>query len=400
MIESSDNKDKFKKLYNENIRPKNFVKKIRKNLIVTFLSIFLSFLAGITLSVGYILINNLGSQKFSNNIDSDSVIVSSSYDNSDDEPNIKSIIKSATPSVVSITTTSQVDNIFSIPMETEGAGSGVIFHRTSTNTYILTNNHVIDGAMQVGIAIDESEPIYATLVGKDSNSDLAVISVLNSDLDKAGIKDITIATFGNSDNMNEGDSVIAIGNSLGEGKTATLGIISSTSKEISIDGKTLNVLQTTAAINPGNSGGALINSKGEVIGINTAKVADTSVNGIGYSISTNIAMPIIENIMNKSNAPALDVYIANANQYSEDGLTFGALVVDIIRGGAADKAGILPNDIITSIDDTPIFDAEQLSQVIKNYKIGDSVKVNIIRGKEILTIKVKLRESVNNNSNF
>lgn len=389
----------LKSLYKERIKPKNLFKNTTKYFIISLISILSSLLIGFIISGSYVLIKNFDISNFSDDLD-DTIVVSSNSDTSSSQLSVKNIIKKVNPSIVSITTISDSNDFFNISTESEGSGSGIIFHTTSSKTYILTNNHVIDGASQVGITINDSELIYASLVGKDENSDLAVISVLNSDIQNAGITDITVATFGNSDNMREGDSVIAIGNALGEGKTATLGIISSTSKDIYIDGKSLNVLQTTAAINPGNSGGALINSNGEVIGINTAKVADTDVSGIGYSISSNVAIPIIENIMNKSNSPALDVYISDVNSSYDGDFTLGALVVDVIDGGSADKAGILPNDIITSIEDTPIFNAEQLVQEIKNYEIGDTVKFKIIRDSEILTIKVKLKASVNKNTSF
>lgn len=395
-----DQNSKFQSLYNENIKPKNNGKKFKKIFTKTFFSIFLSLVAGILLSSGYVLIKEVDFTKISTDIETESIIVSSSYDSSVTELSVKSIIKKVTPSVVTITTVSQTNDFFNIPVESEGAGSGIIFHITGTNTYILTNNHVIEGASQVGVAIDESEPIYASLVGRDESMDLAVISILNSDIEKAGISNITVATFGNSDNMQEGDSVIAIGNALGEGKTATLGIISSTSKDIYIDGNTLNVLQTTAAINPGNSGGALINSNGEVIGINTAKISDTDVNRIGYSISSNVAIPIIERIMNNSTDPALDIYIRDVSSGYGNDFNMGALVVDVLEGGSAQKAGIIPNDIITSIDDNPVFNSEQLVEIIKSYKVGDTVKVKIIRDGEVITIKVKLKESINKNTSF
>ncbi|MGN1319244.1 MAG: S1C family serine protease, partial [Lachnospirales bacterium] len=193
-----------------------------------------------------------------------------------DEDSIAKTIASVENAVVNISIKSQSVNFFNQVYESEGAGSGIIYKIDGDKVYIVTNNHVVDGASQVTISVTGNEQISAKLVGKDSAADLAVIYISKKDMENAGIKEINAAKFSSGDNIEVGESVIAIGNALGRGKTATLGIISAENKEINIDGKKFNVIQTDAAINPGNSGGALINTRGEVIGINTAKLSDSS----------------------------------------------------------------------------------------------------------------------------
>ena len=194
-----------------------------------------------------------------------------------------------------------------------------------------------------------------------------------------------------------GDYVIAIGNTLGEGITSTFGMISSTSTDIVANNKQLNVLQTTAAINPGNSGGALINLKGEVIGINTAKVADNNVENIAYTIGSSVAMPIIEDIMSNLNPTSLGVTVTdvkNANVGNQD-ISVGALIVEVVSNGSADKAGLKSSDIITSVNDVPILSSSQLVEEIKKYKVGDTVKLKFIRNGELKNIKVKFLPNTN-----
>lgn len=304
------------------------------------------------------------------------------------------LIKKVKPAVVCITSVSQAQTFFNQIYETEGSGSGIMFHEDSENVYIATNNHVIEGASKVSIQIEDSELIEAALVGKDANADLAVISIKKADAKAKGVNSVTLANFGNSDQMEIGDTVVAIGNALGMGNTATAGIVSAIQKQVNIQGRTLNVLQTDAAINPGNSGGALINSKGEVIGINTAKFATTEVEGIGYSITSNVATQIIEKLMNKTETPALGVAVSTiteqmANYYNLP--QAGVLIESVVSGGSAAEAGIKPYDIITSYNGQPIFTSDQLIEKVQSSKVGATATLKIIRDSETLEINVKLK---------
>lgn len=307
------------------------------------------------------------------------------------------IVHSSMPSIVSINTKSKSQNIFNLTFENTGTGSGIIFYKTSTNAYIVTNHHVIENATAVDISINNSKTLVpASLVGKDVNSDLAVLSINMKDLHQIGIKNVTVAAFGDSDNLAIGDSAIAIGNALGEGTTATLGLISAIQDNVTIGNTRMSVIQTDAAINPGNSGGALINSKGEVIGINTAKLASNTIEGIGYSISSNVAKPIIEQIMNNTNPASLGVYISNvtkevANLYGIE--QTGALIAEVMKGGSADKAGLKAYDIIIGFNDNPIFSSEQLMEHIKKSKANDTVELKVLRNGSPSKVKVRLQQS-------
>lgn len=306
------------------------------------------------------------------------------------------LIKKVKPSVVCITSTVESQGFFNMTYESEGSGSGIIFSKNDKNIYIVTNCHVVEGAENVSISLDSDKTIPADLVGKNTTADLAVISVSNENLKKNGIDpdDIQLATFGDSSKTNVGAQVIAIGNALGDGNTATSGVVSAVDKEVNINGKQLTVIQTDSAINPGNSGGALINSKGEVIGINTAKIAETSVEGVGYSITSNFAKPLIEKLMNNENTPFLGVYISDISDEMVEAYNLpktGVLITQIIPNSSAANSDLQESDIITGIDDIPIFTKEQLLEAMTNYKIGDEIKVKIIRnGKNSKTITVKL----------
>lgn len=296
--------------------------------------------------------------------------------------NTVELIKKVKPSVVCITTKATSRDWFYQVYETEGAGSGVIFHQDENNVYIVTNAHVVSGANQVLVSVSESDLVSASLVGKDVNADLAVISVSKADLKSVGITGVTVAEFGSSSALQMGESVIAIGNALGHGNTATAGIVSTLPKEVTIQGKKLTVVQTDAAINPGNSGGALINSKGQVIGINTAKLAVTEVEGVGYAIASDVAKPMIESLMNTSETPALGVTVVDIseNEAQYYGLPqAGVVISQVSSGSAAEAAGLESGDIVTAFNDMPVFTSEQLINIIKQCKVGDNVSVTIIR---------------------
>ncbi len=311
-------------------------------------------------------------------------------------------IRNVTPSVVSIstkaTTTANYFGGFSVPYESSGAGSGVIFYSDEEKVGIVTNEHVIENATNIEITFDENKTINAKVVGKDSTSDLAVLSVTREALKKAGVNDIQIATFGDSDKLEVGESVVAIGNALGEGLTATDGIISATGKQINIDGKQLKVIQTNAAINPGNSGGALVNSKGQVIGINTAKAFESAVEGMGYAIPSNIIQPIMEKLLTDGSIPKPYIGIRGSD-IPEDvaqlyQLPVGVLVREIIPGGSAEQAGLQAGDIITKFAGKPVLTMDSLVAALGEETVGSSVSVHIIRnGTTPMDITLKILDA-------
>ncbi len=382
--------------YKEEIKKQNKILKLFKKFFIYVGSVAFCLILGLAISFTYVFCKNIVIPNYAN----DSIIETSVDDNNIIETSndlVKTIIENVRPSIVSITTLTNSVDWFRGATQYEGAGSGIIFHKTSTDIFIVTNYHVIKNANTIGIAIDDNDPIQAKLVGKDINSDLAVLSISYDNLDSQDINNIRVANFANSTDVMVGDYVIAIGNTLGEGITSTFGMISSTSTDIVANNKQLNVLQTTAAINPGNSGGALINLKGEVIGINTAKVADNNVENIAYTIGSSVAMPIIEDIMSNLNPTSLGVTVTdvkNANVGNQD-ISVGALIVEVVSNGSADKAGLKSSDIITSVNDVPILSSSQLVEEIKKYKVGDTVKLKFIRNGELKNIKVKFLPNTN-----
>lgn len=301
-----------------------------------------------------------------------------------DENSISSTIASVQNAVVNISIKSQSVNFFNQVYESEGAGSGIIFKVDGDKVYIVTNNHVVDGASAVTISVTGTEQVSAKLVGKDSTADIAVISVSKKDMENSGIKNVTPAKFSNSDTTEVGESVIAIGNALGRGKTATLGIISAQNKEINIDGKNFTVIQTDAAINPGNSGGALVNTENEVIGINTAKLTSSSVEGTGYAIPSNIVVDIANQLIEKGSVNRAYLGISGMTISDEFRMMYGinargVYIRNVEQNSSADKAGLQESDIITAVDGTNITSIDELSKVISAHKENDKIKISIIR---------------------
>ena len=314
------------------------------------------------------------------------------------------LVASAEPSVVNITANvsrEQQYGGFIIPQEGQSAGSGILFLETETKYYVVTNNHVITGARDVYVSIEGSEGIPASPVGGDADNDLAVISILKTDAVKAGVTKAVIAVFGDSDAMRMGDAVLAIGNALGEGNTATNGIVSAPIKDVYIpeSGISLTLLQTNAAINEGNSGGPLLNMRGEVIGINTIKLSSSGMNsasieGMGYAIPSNIVKPIIEGFLQSKPMLGVQINDISAEMARQFNLPqAGVIILGIVSGSPAEKAGLQLNDIVTGVNDAPVLTSQQLIDTVQQYQIGDTVNVKIIRnGTEFLTIPVKLAE--------
>ncbi|MCL2703982.1 MAG: S1C family serine protease [Defluviitaleaceae bacterium] len=281
----------------------------------------------------------------------------------------------------------------------QSAGSGMIFHETANKYYIATNAHVIAGADQLAVSIENSPAIIAELVGMDEQTDLAVISVDKTDAFHAGVTSVTLVNFGDSDAFRVGDVVLAIGNSLGEGISSTNGIISARERIISIDGSQYTVMQTNAAINHGNSGGPLVTMTGEVIGMNTAKLKQTDrdefVEGMGYSIPSNDMLPILEAIMRGENQTQPVTVRQNDRavmgiRVRDTELAAGAVIWEVIPGGSAERAGLLAGDIILELNGAEITSGNNLVNALNAYRPGDTVILHILRETEGLDIGVTL----------
>lgn len=297
---------------------------------------------------------------------------------------IAPIINKVKDSVVNISIKTQTTTFFNQVYESTGAGSGIIYDQDDEKVYIVTNNHVVEGASNVQVSITGTEQIPASLVGRDSSSDIAIIYVTKADLAKAGINEVTVAEFADSDLLEVGEYVLALGNALGEGKTVTQGIISASNKEINIDGKKLTVLQTDAAINPGNSGGALIDTDGKVVGINTAKLSSSSVEGIGYAIPSSYVKNVIEEIMVNGTVERPYLGITGYTITDEFKSTYnididGVFLRSVEKGSAAENAGLKYTDIITGFNGKQIKSMDELSAAISECNVNDVVSIEFIR---------------------
>lgn len=327
-------------------------------------------------------------------------------------PNYVDIVQHVMPSVVTIT--AQINRAAARSGFSFGpslaAGTGILMHETSSRYYIATNAHVIEGASAVGISIEGSPYIAASPVGRDTDADLAVIAITKADALAAGITGVRLANFGESGYMRVGDIVLAIGNAMGEGNTATNGIVSGLDKEIFVSGRTLSVLQTNAAINHGNSGGPLVNIYGEVIGINTAKFVETMAEGMGYAIPTDVAMPILERIMQTPPTPAIGIRFDTLNEMRAIEISnrlamygfehvelpdFGIVIAGIIPNSPAENAGLDVYDIITHMNGEPIRVGQELADAISAMYIGDQITLTIVRnGSETFDISLRLSHSL------
>ena len=297
---------------------------------------------------------------------------------------VATIAKNAMPSIVSITNMSvqEVQSFFggTQQQESTSVGSGIIIGQTDSELLILTNNHVVEGNEKLTVSFVDNESVEANVKGTDSTKDLAVVAVKISDVKDSTMDEIAVATMGDSSKLEVGEQVVAIGNALGYGQSVTSGIVSATERTLDgYEGGTL--IQTDAAINPGNSGGALLNSNGEVIGINTAKVATDSVEGMGYAIPISDASDTIQNLMNQETKTkvseaeqgylgiqGVDVSDESAKMYN---MPTGVYISDVV------KKGLTKGSVITGLEGTTISDMNSLKEQLQYYRVGDKVKVTV-----------------------
>ena len=273
----------------------------------------------------------------------------------------------------------------------------MIFYSDDSRVAIATNNHVIENASTIYVTFEGDISVPAKVIGTRSESDLAVLTVNWKDLNNAGIEQVATAVFGDSDALEVGSEVIAIGNAMGMGLSATDGIISMKEQTINVDGNKLGVLQTSAAINSGNSGGALVNASGEVIGINTAKYNSAMVEGMGYAIPSNYIMPIVEELLKTGTQPKPYIGITGTNITEETApmykLPVGALVLEVTEGSPAEKAGLQVGDVITQFDGQTVMDMDSLVERVSATKIGSTVDMYVIRdGKDGVELQIRIED--------
>ena len=324
---------------------------------------------------------------------------------------VSEIVSEALPSIVSITTKSvqEVQNYFGMygmygyapqqqEQEVEGSGSGIIVGKNDDELLIATNYHVVEGADTLSVAFTDGNAVEASVKGFDEERDLAVVSVSLDDVEDDTMDAVSIANIGSSDDLKVGEQVVAIGNALGYGQSVTTGIVSAKNRRMDSDNNTVtdgsddssdgvNLIQTDAAINPGNSGGALLNMEGEVVGINSAKLASTEVEGMGYAIAISDVTDILQNLMNETSRDKLDdsehgvLGIKGSSVSSEAvqmyGIPAGVFVKKVTEGGAADKAGLKANSVITEFNGKTVSSNNQLIEYLSYYEPDEEVELTV-----------------------
>lgn len=302
---------------------------------------------------------------------------------------VSEIVENTMPSIVSITNMSvqQVQNFFGgiREYESESAGSGFIISQTDSELLIVSNNHVVEGSKTLTVTFCDETSVEAKIKGTDATRDLAVIAVPLENIDEETLDKIKVASLGDSNALKVGEPAIAIGNALGYGQSVTTGIVSAVGREMDdFDGE---YIQTDAAINPGNSGGALMNINGEVIGINSAKIASSEVEGMGFAIPISDVQKIIQNLMNRETRNKVsdsergyigiqgyDVTKESAAMYD---MPVGVYVAEAISGGGAEKAGITKGMIITGFEGMSVDSMETLQEQLSYYKYGEEVELTV-----------------------
>jgi serine protease Do len=322
---------------------------------------------------------------------------SSSSTSSEDLSGVSSNVM---PSIVSITgkfeTTSQSWFGQTQSSESEGVGSGIIIGKKDGKILIVTNNHVVADAKSLSVGFVDGKSASATIRGTDSDADLAVVEVNTKDMKASTLKKIAVITLGDSSKLKTGERAIAIGNALGYGQSVTGGYISALNRQVQLTDKTMTLIQTDAAINPGNSGGALLNSKGELIGINTVKYSSEDVEGMGYAIPINTAKPIINKLIkNEATSESEQAYLGVSGQTidssmaSQFDMPSGVYVQQVIKNSPAQKAGISAGDVIVSIDGSSVSTMDGLKEKISNLKAGKKVKIVVKRQNQMGTYEKK-----------
>ncbi len=299
---------------------------------------------------------------------------------------VADVAEAVMPSIVIINSQVETLNYFGQSENGISSGSGIILRQDNKELLIVTNNHVVSDASEIAVTFNDESIVKASVKGTDSTADLAVITVPLSEIKSETLKAIKVATLGNSDEIKVGEMSIAIGNALGYGQSVTVGYISAKDRTIDMDGFQMSLLQTDAAINPGNSGGALLNTKGEVIGINSIKFASAEVEGMGYAIPITAAVPIINDLMEREVLKEEEKgYLGitggtvTPEQHESFGIPNGVMVSAVSETGAAKAAGIQVKDVIVKINDFSVTTIESLVERVNSYRVGTTITMTIMR---------------------
>lgn len=375
---------------------KNKEKQTKKKRIAIYVIIIL-FVIGIC-GAFVIALNNIGLIKFGSIASGKKAELNYTTTNSKQKEGIymtdvSEVVEEVMPSIVSITSKTLVSSgnygpsFFNQEQYAEGAGSGIIISKTDDELLILTNNHVVDNAEELSIQFVNGKSVDARIKGTSEKKDVAVVSVKLSALDNETISSIKIATIGDSSKLKVGNGIIAIGNALGYGQSVTTGVVSAVDREVTIDGITSKMIQIDAAINGGNSGGALLNSAGEVVGINSVKYSSNSsssasIEGMGFAIPITDVKDLIEKLMNGTNddkggAIGVEGQIITENQSKNLDSPSGFYITKVVSGMGADKAGLEKGNIITKVDGKKVTELSVIKNSIYSKNIGDKVTLTV-----------------------
>ena len=376
--------------------------KVARSAVALVLAAVMGFAGGYVgsqMNGSKVVIQQVAPSSSSSSSGSDSSITSASASGS--SLTTEQVADLVSPSVVVITTEQVVYSQWSWYGQSQvesGAGSGVII---SSDGYILTCAHVVSGASNITVSIGDKD-YPATLVGEDTTSDIAVVKV-----DATGL---TPATVGNSDNLKVGESVMAVGNPLGElGGTVTSGIVSALNRSVSIQGSssvnTMSLIQMDASVSPGNSGGGLFNMNGELVGIVNAKSSDSDAEGLGFAIPVNDAVKVAQELLENgyvTGRPYLGISyyaVTDAQTAAQLGVNaYGVYIVEVVKGGPADKAGLQAGDRIVSVDGSEVATQSDLGTLMQDHKAGDTIEITVARGGQMQTVSVTLGEKGAENS--
>ncbi len=396
------NKDKEEKIKEAKVKEVKEKNKLPKDKIIIIIFIVLSLIAVVT----FIVLDRTGlikNNKASNegtNITLKHTATNDNYSEGTYMTDVSDVVEEVMPSIVAITSKTLVSSgtfgpsFFNQNQYSEGAGSGIIVGKSDTELMILTNNHVVEGAEELTVKFIDDKSVDATIKGTSERKDMAIIAVKLSDIDSSTLENIKIATIGDSSKLKVGQGIIAIGNALGYGQSVTTGVVSAIDREVTTDNYTNKMIQIDAAINGGNSGGALLNAKGEVVGINSLKYSSgatstsASVEGMGFAIPISDVSDLIEDLINGKEAEegatlGVEGYMTTS-MYTGSNLPTGFYISGITSNSGADKAGLEIGNIITAIDGTEVEKFSDLSNVIYDKKKGDKVtlKIAYVKGRE------------------
>lgn len=379
--------------------------KSKKRIKIYLSLILILFLMVISAGGTFYLLDRFGFIKLYKNVNIEQVkkLELDQYSKQDNSTKaVAKIVENVMPSIVSIAAERYKFDYFNQPTRQVGNGTGFIIQDNEDSLYIATNNHVIGNSQKIVVTFVDNSTVSASVIGKEKEEDLALIAVKKEDINANTLNVIKTAVIGKSSELKIGEDVIAIGNALGYGQSVTKGIVSALNRGQNIGDNFLPLIQTDTAINPGNSGGPLVNMEGQVVGINTVKLASSEIEGIGYAIPSDIFVPELENIKNGDSSTKASLGVrgkfVDEQVASAYDLSVGLYVVDIESQALID-AGLKKGDIITKINREDVISIKNIQRLLRKYRVGDVVELTIYRRSgETTNIRAKLGERKSENN--